>query len=582
MGSPVFAGTDIAGQAWNTLNLSSSSEDCLYVNVYAPVDATAHSQLPVLLYLHAGEFRYGTSNDAENNWPYNFGGRVVLVTANVRLNIFGFAAHDVLRQRCPEGSTGNYGMQDQRQVMRWVQRSIHAFGGDASRVTIAGESSGGTSVGYHLTNPRSAGLFARAILQSPGLTQSKPWEHALTNTELIISALTAARSVGCGWANQSSQWIGLSGVIAAPAQGQQLGTAPTLKEAQEQCDADAQCYLVFADLRGNASFSYIGGMRAGAIAHNQTGFYNLSAVLGLAVNTEVYIRLADRAQLVSCLVNADPQDLIALSNRVIFDDTFVTDGMAPAVDGIELPANLGQLVRDPRRLNDADVLGGSNLDEGTEFMGLTPRLPCNATAAQFAAWAAVQFGPDLGAHVPPLYTTVEQPAPLCRDYSASTSTSVYWQAAMRSAGDASFLCRTRELLRAARARNHSAFWYYFRVTPTYSENMESLEYCGAFHGAEVPFVFGYPNEIRSAPEQRVSAAMGCYWSNFIEWGNPNDLDHPVQCAKRLGLPEWPMVGNEGDAMSLSIDASNATVFAVMPQLRKDKCDLYAQYPDSGI
>ena len=66
--SPVFAGTGIAGQAWNTLNLSSSSEDCLYVNVYAPVDATAHSQLPVLLYLHAGEFRYGTSNDAENNW----------------------------------------------------------------------------------------------------------------------------------------------------------------------------------------------------------------------------------------------------------------------------------------------------------------------------------------------------------------------------------------------------------------------------------------------------------------------------------------------------------------------------------
>jgi hypothetical protein len=61
--------------------------------------------------------------------------------------------------------------------------------------------------------------------------------------------------VGCGWANKSSQWIGLSGVIAAPAQGQQLGTAPTLKAAQEQCDADAQCYLVFADLRGNARWA---------------------------------------------------------------------------------------------------------------------------------------------------------------------------------------------------------------------------------------------------------------------------------------------------------------------------------------
>ena len=73
-------------------------------------------------------------------------------------------------------------------------------------------------------------------------------------------------------------------------------------------------------------------------------------------------------------------------------------------------------------------------------MGLTPRLPCNATAAQFAAWATVQFGPDLGAHVPPLYTTVEQPAPLCRDYSASTSTSVYWQA---RSGHAEMTCNVQ-------------------------------------------------------------------------------------------------------------------------------------------
>jgi hypothetical protein len=172
----VFNGTDIAGQAWQTLNLTSSSEDCLYVNVYAPVNATG--LLPVLLYLHAGEFRFGTSNDAENNWwvlrcphpqtrmhiphtqhaharthhvrarihrrrrlracnahpwlrrPYNFGGRVVLVTANVRLNIFGFAAHDALRGRDPDRSTGNYGMQawprrlagrtsDEAQAGRW-------------------------------------------------------------------------------------------------------------------------------------------------------------------------------------------------------------------------------------------------------------------------------------------------------------------------------------------------------------------------------------------------------------------------------------------------------------------------------
>ena len=258
--------------------------------------------------------------------------------------------------------------------------------------------------------------------------------------------------------------------------------------------------------------------------------------------------------------------------------------------------------------------------------------------------------------------------PLCRASSCAVlpDASVLRRRSSYSYGSARHCLGTGPLVcrRGTRCR------YYFRVTPTYSENMDSLEYCGAFHGAEVPalgaesskraappvqcsavqcsavqwphrplasvhpfavasrpaaaprnatrlaraatcvlvsprpfgfglcardghstpatlspqvpFVFGYPNEIRSAPEQRISAAMGCYWSNFIEWGNPNDLDHPVQCAKRLGLPAWPMVGDDGDAMSLSIDASNATVFAVMPQLRKDKCDLYAQYPDSGI
>ena len=96
-----------------------------------------------MLYLHAGEFRFGAANDAENNFPYNFDNAAVLVTANARLSLFGFAALDELRDRDPMGSTGNYGMQDQRMVMQWVQESIMYFGGDPDRVTIFGESSGG-------------------------------------------------------------------------------------------------------------------------------------------------------------------------------------------------------------------------------------------------------------------------------------------------------------------------------------------------------------------------------------------------------------------------------------------------------
>merc|ERR1719356_17689 len=96
--------------AWNTLNVTVSSEDCMYLNVYAPDSGGAW---PVMVYFHAGEFNYGSSNDLESRWPYFAAGKVMVVTANVRLGFLGFAALDALRERDPAGSTGNYGMQDQ-------------------------------------------------------------------------------------------------------------------------------------------------------------------------------------------------------------------------------------------------------------------------------------------------------------------------------------------------------------------------------------------------------------------------------------------------------------------------------------
>ena len=209
MGSPGAFGSH---SAWTTLNLTNSNEDCLYLNVYAPANPVSSSPadaegggggglVPVMLYLHAGEFRFGAANDAENGFPYFADGKVVLVTANARLGLFGFAALDVLRGRDAANSTGNYGMQDQRAVLEWVQANIAAFGGDPTRVTIFGESSGGSSVAFHLTSKKShgVGLFKQAIMQSPGLTQSKPWEHASLNTEMAVSVLTAAGSPDCQW-----------------------------------------------------------------------------------------------------------------------------------------------------------------------------------------------------------------------------------------------------------------------------------------------------------------------------------------------------------------------------------------------
>ena len=91
---------------------------------------------------------------------------VIFVTVNYRLNVFGFLASTALRNQDPDGSTGNYGFQDQISALQWVQRNGAAFGGDISRVTIIGESAGGGSVSNHLLSPKSQGLFHRAIMES--------------------------------------------------------------------------------------------------------------------------------------------------------------------------------------------------------------------------------------------------------------------------------------------------------------------------------------------------------------------------------------------------------------------------------
>jgi para-nitrobenzyl esterase len=136
-----------------------TAEDCLTLAVTAPADATADSGLPVLVWLHGGGFRSGAGSDYD---PARLAaeGRMVVVTPNYRLGVLGFLALPGL----PGG--GTFGLLDQQAALRWVQREIATFGGDPTRVTLAGESAGADSVCAQLTSPAAGGLFSRAILQS--------------------------------------------------------------------------------------------------------------------------------------------------------------------------------------------------------------------------------------------------------------------------------------------------------------------------------------------------------------------------------------------------------------------------------
>jgi para-nitrobenzyl esterase len=144
-------------------DLGSTSEDCLTLNVWAPADA-AHA--PVFVWIHGGALQTGSSKEAMYDGARLAASGIVFVSINYRLGVLGYLALPELSAESAGGISGNYGLLDQIEALRWVKRSIAAFGGDPGNVTIAGESAGGLSVMYLLASPEARGLFAKAIAQS--------------------------------------------------------------------------------------------------------------------------------------------------------------------------------------------------------------------------------------------------------------------------------------------------------------------------------------------------------------------------------------------------------------------------------
>ncbi|KDR78647.1 hypothetical protein GALMADRAFT_223905 [Galerina marginata CBS 339.88] len=182
--------------------IEAGSEDCLNINIYAPVGAKTGSNLPVLVYIHGGGYIFG--NPA--SWPFdhwiNQSPNVVIVSVYYRLASFGFLAEPALRD--PVNGDLNAGFLDQIEALKWVQGNIASFGGDPAKVTINGESAGGSSVELHLVANEGQKLFSGAIAQSiyrsplPTAEQQVPLfksfakEAGCTN-ELVTAQLSCLR-----------------------------------------------------------------------------------------------------------------------------------------------------------------------------------------------------------------------------------------------------------------------------------------------------------------------------------------------------------------------------------------------------
>ncbi len=147
------------------LDATGPSEDCLYLNVYAPADGTEVSKLPVMFWIHGGGFFAGAGGEPRHNPDFLVPKGVVLVTFNYRLGVFGFLATAEMAKEAG-GTAGNYGFMDMIAALKWVQANVGRFGGDPGNVTIFGESAGSFAVSTLMASPMAKGLFEKAIGES--------------------------------------------------------------------------------------------------------------------------------------------------------------------------------------------------------------------------------------------------------------------------------------------------------------------------------------------------------------------------------------------------------------------------------
>jgi para-nitrobenzyl esterase len=165
-------------QPESPFGVPTDTEDCLYLNVFAPNDDSKH---PVMVWIHGGSLYLGESDDYDPTPLVQKG--VVVVTLNYRLGELGFLSHSALGK-----PHGNYGLMDQQFALKWVKQNIKNFGGKPGNVTIFGESAGGLSVLSQLASPRAKGLFHKAIVESGAY-------------ELLQQSLSDAENDGIVFAN---------------------------------------------------------------------------------------------------------------------------------------------------------------------------------------------------------------------------------------------------------------------------------------------------------------------------------------------------------------------------------------------
>ena len=174
----------------NAASLYPQGEDCLTLNVWTAASGMRSARRPVMVWIHGGSYvSDGTANP--RNWGDAFvkaHPEVVLVTINYRLGLLGFLDLSSLPDGKAFDRSGNLGILDQVEALRWVKRNIAAFGGDSGNVTVIGHSAGAGSVSILASIDEAQGLFRRAIMQSGSVAFTSSREDCQRLTKLVLDA----------------------------------------------------------------------------------------------------------------------------------------------------------------------------------------------------------------------------------------------------------------------------------------------------------------------------------------------------------------------------------------------------------
>ncbi len=162
------------------------SEDCLYLNVWAPAKEGTKG-LPVFVWYFGGGLQVGHPSEMEFDGERLARRGIVVVSVNYRLNAFGFLCHPEITAQQPD-APANFGHLDQQAGTAWVKRNIAAFGGDPDNITIGGQSAGGGSVMSQLTSPQNQGLFQKVIVESGVAANVYPQKRRFGRTPKLAEA----------------------------------------------------------------------------------------------------------------------------------------------------------------------------------------------------------------------------------------------------------------------------------------------------------------------------------------------------------------------------------------------------------